>query len=1019
MKSFTNIVKRSAYLFCALFVALVMNNIETYALDPAVLDMYAQNNIMFYDPDACATGGSSGSTTLAGNNTIEKMWNYYVGKGFNDAQTAGILGNAFVESGFTITRASNSSYWGLFQWYKEYVPKLIQNINDAGLGKYMDSQYWPDGGDESIPEGDRDALLQILLDYTMDESTWLEDWGEIIKQKNGDAHEPEYAAEVFLVHYERAIGGTEPLLYYNSPLSSAPYQGTITRREKARELFEQYSGTSAPTGSTSGLSITDGSNVTWIGDSLTAIWVNTLKEMLPQVEVDARSSRSWNHDSDSGGPNGMSILDGVSSVRDIFVWELGTNDWNITDEQMDYVHSTAVAKGAKIMLVMTAYKGGVDYSSATYNHYNTKIKQYADEHSDVLLADWFAMVDGHESEYLLPDDRLHEKDEGAAKKFFQLFIDTVNNSTDAFASDTCCDPRNGSDGSDAIWAGTKYEITDAQTKGLLSMIMKENGETVTQVKTQASQMANRFEIAGSSYGSGVDGIINYVRTSHWYDSNTGAAYDENYNGSDEYLKAVKEVIAEGKRNIPKEVVQHATRSTEYIKASNDGIEFDVNDTDKFKSGTTKIEELFGDGATWIFYAWADPEQKSGDPFGYEQDKPPAGNSEAGAKAKACCAKTIGGITKKEIDGHEYAFPLAGATKANYLRPSTFNSDGTMRTVLSELPCPSYSCHHDYHALDMGVMMEMISGSEASNYGGTDGDLMYFSSGAPVVAFTSGTISYAKSYSNGVPSDWWDKCGQIGLQGDDGNFYWLGHMDQSFEVSDGDHVEAGQVLAKVGAPQCAQNTQGHLHIENSNGAKSDTWTIEVMNELWEALPDSESGSGVTSCGSSELPAGGYTSVDDADEEVMRPYRELPSPQTEDPWDLRNNDFPAPEPNGCGASLANCVEFSLYFINRYTTAHFTGLPSGARVVPRLLESDQGFIDGGHEPKPYAIFSVDSGSHGGDGHTGVVLGIDEARGKIILGEAGCGESVDWIGAHEDNLELWRNNPNTRYAYTDNILK
>ena len=79
---------------------------------------------MFYNPLDCVGGKSGGSTILPGNDTKEKMWNYFIGKGFNDAQTAGILGNAFGESGFIISRASNSSYWGLFQWYWEYAQDL-------------------------------------------------------------------------------------------------------------------------------------------------------------------------------------------------------------------------------------------------------------------------------------------------------------------------------------------------------------------------------------------------------------------------------------------------------------------------------------------------------------------------------------------------------------------------------------------------------------------------------------------------------------------------------------------------------------------------------------------------------------------------------------------------------------------------------------------------------------------------------------------------------------------------------
>lgn len=148
-------------------------------------------------------------------------------------------------------------------------------------------------------------------------------------------------------------------------------------------------------------------------------------------------------------------------------------------------------------------------------------------------------------------------------------------------------------------------------------------------------------------------------------------------------------------------------------------------------------------------------------------------------------------------------------------------------------------------------------------------------------------------------------------------------------------------------------------------------------------------------------------------LMEEYKSLPSPQVSDPWGIKANDFPY----GCGASLANCVEFSLYFVNRYTKARMSGLPDGHDVVGALLSANKGFIDGGHTPKAYAIFSHDSGSFGGAGHTGVVLGIDKANNKIIIGEAGCGAGLDFIGAHEYSLSEWTDNPSITYAYTDNI--
>ena len=50
---------------------------------------------------------------------------------------------------------------------------------------------------------------------------------------------PEEAAEIFLVHYERAVNGESPIEYY-SPYVGHYYQATKSRREAARRWFEFF-----------------------------------------------------------------------------------------------------------------------------------------------------------------------------------------------------------------------------------------------------------------------------------------------------------------------------------------------------------------------------------------------------------------------------------------------------------------------------------------------------------------------------------------------------------------------------------------------------------------------------------------------------------------------------------------------------------------------------------------------------------------------------------------------------------
>jgi hypothetical protein len=51
-------------------------------------------------------------------------------------------------------------------------------------------------------------------------------------------------------------------------------------------------------------------------------------------------------------------------------------------------------------------------------------------------------------------------------------------------------------------------------------------------------------------------------------------------------------------------------------------------------------------------------------------------------------------------------------------------------------------------------------------------------------------------------------------------------------------------------------------------------------------------------------------------------------------------------------------------------------------------------------------------------VILGIDTANDKIIIGEAGCGSTLDWTDAREKKLSDFSGNDYT-YAYTDALLK
>ena len=218
----------------------------------AVLDDYiehfANNNITFYNPEECVSGGASDS--LSGDNIQEKAWNYFRGKGLSEAQTAGVLGNIEQESSFIITEADKADYvyWGLFQMNKNegYAKELFDTIKSQGLGEYLDAKYRY--SDKDIPDDIKDRLALIQFDYAWEkwsverQNAGWKDWREEIQTGAGSEHEPEYAAEVFVIHFEGAKGGSQGIEYYSGQGSSDNWQDVANRRSHAVKYYNQYAG---------------------------------------------------------------------------------------------------------------------------------------------------------------------------------------------------------------------------------------------------------------------------------------------------------------------------------------------------------------------------------------------------------------------------------------------------------------------------------------------------------------------------------------------------------------------------------------------------------------------------------------------------------------------------------------------------------------------------------------------------------------------------------------------------------
>ena len=244
------------------------------------------------------------------------------------------------------------------------------------------------------------------------------------------------------------------------------------------------------------------------------------------------------------------------------------------------------------------------------------------------------------------------------------------------------------------------------------------------------------------------------------------------------------------------------------------------------------------------------------------------------------------------------------------------------------------------------------------------------------------------------------------------------------ATDPDYVEkVSKLISAVEARATANGWQSSAQLAS---AYPEMLTNAATNAAGADAGSSASSSELIVCsgyiGSGSLAAGGMTLQEATS--FMQQYRSI-SPRSYHEaggdilsrWKINNVDNNVAT-GGCSSDLENCVAFVQYFICEYGRVCM-GLPDGRNVVSTLLRSGKGFVDGGTVPRVYSIFSTTRptvAARSGN-HTGVILGIDTARGKIVVGEAGCGSSFNFTTAHEYNLSDFTDGSHI-YAYTDGLI-
>lgn len=114
-----------------MFVSAINPTVLYAALDTSTNRYRSMNNIPFTGGgnDLCISGNMGDSSNLIGGDNLEKIFNYFLGKGLSPIQAAGVVGNIAHESGGIPTRVQGSGMitnddpsaaggggWGIIQW---------------------------------------------------------------------------------------------------------------------------------------------------------------------------------------------------------------------------------------------------------------------------------------------------------------------------------------------------------------------------------------------------------------------------------------------------------------------------------------------------------------------------------------------------------------------------------------------------------------------------------------------------------------------------------------------------------------------------------------------------------------------------------------------------------------------------------------------------------------------------------------------------------------------------------------
>ncbi len=430
------IAKRFVCVLLTFLLAFVPAGTASAALSDAMLQMFNQNGIYYYNPQGggalCYSGNLDGDTIMA------KVVSYLKGNnptGFvlSDIGIAGILANFQAESAFNPFRFQSDRQSGPAYGIAQFDPmeKILQPLRSDPrtanyYNDYFDLKYTYYDSEtgfpkESVPMEVIDAWLGVQLDFFFGASSEF---------------------ETTKVGWYRNKGGSMGLSYISSSMTAHEAMDAAQSAEDAARIFvwimerpgdkegaangrarnaagwlDYVQRMSSSSGSVTGSKSVDGSKVTIIGDSITVGATSQLEQQLPGVDIRAQVSKQF-YNGTSDNPGGIQILRDLvdnGTLRETLVYALGTNGNFTLDQAQEVVD---LAGSSRKVIFVTNWTKSNDYTAN--NNVLAKVKN---DNKNVSIADWEAAIESQADTYL-SSDGIHPNAEGQ-ELFASIIASTV------------------------------------------------------------------------------------------------------------------------------------------------------------------------------------------------------------------------------------------------------------------------------------------------------------------------------------------------------------------------------------------------------------------------------------------------------------------------------------------------------------------------------------------------------------------------------------------------------------------